>query len=196
MNWCQFFSNFAKIAFLNLKHSFLSTTFSLTPIISSGVYIICKSIVNYLRNGKLHMQIRSNLPDIQTSYCDSSGFYICKSIVNDLRHGNYICNTLAMSLIRSNGWRYTVRPEDWPDSKRHKIGRECKNSSGVYICKSIVNDLKTWKISYVNQKKMYLIADGIRKDGNARMASWKANSHHITSREAVATGGGYGVQAL
>ena len=30
-----------------------------------------------------------NLPDIRTSYSDSSGNNICNSVVNDLRHGNY-----------------------------------------------------------------------------------------------------------
>ncbi len=44
------------------------------------------------------MKIRSNLPDIQTSYWDSSGVYICNSVVNDLRHGNYICKSEVVYL--------------------------------------------------------------------------------------------------
>ena len=44
------------------------------------------------------MEIKRNLPDIQTSYWDSSGVYICKSIVNDLRHGNYKCTSEVIYL--------------------------------------------------------------------------------------------------
>ena len=44
------------------------------------------------------MQIRRNLPDIRTSYWDSSGVYTCKSVVNDLKHGNYICKSEGIHL--------------------------------------------------------------------------------------------------
>ena len=42
-----------------------------------GVYI-CKSIVNYLRHGNYICKSEVNVPDIWTSYWDSSGVYICK----------------------------------------------------------------------------------------------------------------------
>ena len=59
-----------------------------------------------------------NVPDIRTSYWDSSGVYICKSVVNHLRHGNYICKS----------------EENVPDIRDW-------DSSGIYKCKSIVNHL-------------------------------------------------------
>ena len=63
----------------------------------------------------------SKLPDIRTSYWDSSGVYTCNSIVNYLRHGNYICKSEEkLPDIRTSYW----------------------DSSGVYICKSVVNDLR------------------------------------------------------
>ena len=67
------------------------------------------------------MEIRSNLPDIQTTYWDSSGVYICKSVENDLRQGNFI--------FKSEGNLPDIRTSYW-------------DSSGVYICKSVVNDLR------------------------------------------------------
>ncbi len=45
-----------------------------------------------------YFEHKENVPDIRTSYRDSSGVYICKSIVNDLRHGNYICKSEVIYL--------------------------------------------------------------------------------------------------
>ena len=58
---------------------------------------MCKSIVNYLRHGNFICK-SENLPDIQTSYWDSSGVYECKSVVNYLRHGNYTCKSEVIYL--------------------------------------------------------------------------------------------------
>ena len=95
------------------------------------------------------MYTRSSLPDIRTSYWDSSGVYICKSEENDLKHGNYICTSeviyhegfwLGNEIISCD---YIIHRLQMLQAKQ----RLALNSSGVYICKS-------WKLHMLIRRKL------------------------------------------
>ena len=102
---------------------------------------------------------QKKLPDIRTSYWDSSGIYICKSAVNDLRYGNYIC--------KSEGILPDIRTSYW-------------NSSGVYICKSVVYDLrhenyicKSEGIYLVHSLSLVFSRDGVGPKELSEPDRWK-----------------------
>jgi hypothetical protein len=89
---------------------------------------------------------------------DSSGVYICKSVVNDLRHEITSVTQKGITLMRALQPSSVCTSSEAPASikaiamswfpcftVRIKAGDTSINSSGVYICKSVVNDLRHGK---------------------------------------------------